>query len=228
MPARTGAQFLRGLRDGRQVWLGARPHRRSDRASRRCAAPPRRSPKCSTCITSTPDDCLMPDPETGEPINVSHMIPRSREDLLRRHKPALERRRVLRRADGAHAGLHERHLCRVCRPAATSGRSTATRKARTNLVRVPEGAGARRPSLTHTIVHSTVDKAPRPRAGGLRRRRSCTRWRRPRTASWCAARACWRRWRRSPTRSRSIPASRCPMPTGATRCPSASRWTRRG
>ena len=26
----------------------------------------------------------MPDPETGEPIQVSHMIPRSREDLLRR------------------------------------------------------------------------------------------------------------------------------------------------
>ena len=28
----------------------------------------------------------MPDPETGEPIGVSHMIPRSREDLARRHK----------------------------------------------------------------------------------------------------------------------------------------------
>ena len=33
-----------------------------------------------------PDDCLMPDPETGEPINVSHMIPRSIEDLKRRHR----------------------------------------------------------------------------------------------------------------------------------------------
>ena len=32
------------------------------------------------------DDCLMPDPETGEPINVSHMIPRSKEDLQRRHR----------------------------------------------------------------------------------------------------------------------------------------------
>ena len=28
----------------------------------------------------------MPDPETGEPINVSHMIPRSREDIIRRHR----------------------------------------------------------------------------------------------------------------------------------------------
>ena len=32
------------------------------------------------------DDCLMPDPETGEPINASHMIPRSRADLERRHR----------------------------------------------------------------------------------------------------------------------------------------------
>src|SRR3546814_17923110 len=30
------------------------------------------------------DECLMPDPETGEAINVSHMIPRSKEDLERR------------------------------------------------------------------------------------------------------------------------------------------------
>ena len=37
-----------------------------------------------------PDDCLMPDPETGEPINVSHMIPRSKDDLQRRHR-GLER-----------------------------------------------------------------------------------------------------------------------------------------
>ena len=32
----------------------------------------------------------MPDPETGEPINVSHVIPRSRADLERRH-PCLQR-----------------------------------------------------------------------------------------------------------------------------------------
>ena len=28
----------------------------------------------------------MPDPETGESINISHMIPRSREDLEKRHR----------------------------------------------------------------------------------------------------------------------------------------------
>ncbi|MBN8904581.1 MAG: hypothetical protein J0H57_26490, partial [Rhodospirillales bacterium] len=32
------------------------------------------------------EDCLYPDPETGEPINVSHMAPRSKEDIQRRHR----------------------------------------------------------------------------------------------------------------------------------------------
>ena len=30
--------------------------------------------------------CLMPDPETGEAIGLSHIIPRSREDLYRRRR----------------------------------------------------------------------------------------------------------------------------------------------
>lgn len=38
----------------------------------------------------SPDVCLVPDPETREPINASHMIPRSREDLQRRRR-CLER-----------------------------------------------------------------------------------------------------------------------------------------
>ena len=37
-------------------------------------------------------DLLIPDPETGEKINVSHMIPKSREDVARRHKGLHARR----------------------------------------------------------------------------------------------------------------------------------------
>lgn len=33
-----------------------------------------------------PDDCLIADDETGEPINISHMHPRSIEDLRKRAK----------------------------------------------------------------------------------------------------------------------------------------------
>ena len=66
-------------------------------------------------------------------------------------------------------------------------------------------------SLTHTIVQPTVDKATRRRAGGRQRRTPCARSPTPSTASSCAARACWRPWRRSPTSSRSIRPRRCPQ-----------------
>lgn len=85
MPARTGAQFLHGLRDHRQLWLGGQ--RVTD---------PRDHPALrggAEAIAETfdihhqfPDDCLFPDPETGEPIAISHIIPASRDDLKRRHK----------------------------------------------------------------------------------------------------------------------------------------------
>ena len=83
--ARTGKEYVEGLRDAREVWLGG--ERVDDvtthpaRARVLCA----RWPTSTTCSTSAPDVCLAPDPETGEPINVSHVIPRSREDLERRH-----------------------------------------------------------------------------------------------------------------------------------------------
>ena len=84
MTARTGEQFLKGLRGPRG--LGRRELRISDVVGRsqltgaaHALAEGLRSP-----ITSIADILLMPDEETGEPIPVSHMIPRSRDDLLRR------------------------------------------------------------------------------------------------------------------------------------------------
>src|ERR1700757_4444198 len=85
MPARTGAQFLHGLRDEREVWLGGQ----------RVGDPMEHPGLCGAAESIAavfdlhyqyPDDCLMPDSETGEAIPLSHMIPRSKEDLLRRHK----------------------------------------------------------------------------------------------------------------------------------------------
>src|SRR5258706_12096298 len=85
MPARTGEQFLKGLRGPREVWVDG--ERVSDVVDhpKLCGA--------AHALAEVFDlhhkhagICLMPDPETGEPIPVSHMIPRSREDLARRHK----------------------------------------------------------------------------------------------------------------------------------------------
>src|SRR5260221_5638964 len=85
MPARTGAEFLKGLRGPREV--GVDGERVSDVVShpKLCGA--------AHALAEIYDlqhveaaSCLMPDPETGEPIPVSHMIPKSRADLAKRAK----------------------------------------------------------------------------------------------------------------------------------------------
>src|SRR5665213_3673102 len=84
MGARTGAEFLKGLRDGqRQIYLGDE-----------LVEDVTEHPALAGAAHALADhfdmqhelaaDCLMPDPETGELINVSHMIPRSKVDLARR------------------------------------------------------------------------------------------------------------------------------------------------
>src|SRR5215467_4337762 len=90
MGARTGEEFLKGLRSRkRELWLG---DERVDDVTEHPALAGAAQALASVYDLQHehPDDCLMPDPETGEPINVSHMIPRSRDDLRRRHA-ALQR-----------------------------------------------------------------------------------------------------------------------------------------
>src|SRR5215471_1134875 len=85
MPARTGEQFLRGLVDNREIWVG------SEKIASPVDHPWLRG--AALALAEVFDlqhreagASLMPDPETGELINVSHMIPGSREDLQRRHR----------------------------------------------------------------------------------------------------------------------------------------------
>lgn len=84
MALRTGAQFLEGLRDGRQVWLrGARVE---------VTDHPQLAP-CARSIAEVYDlqhdptlrDLLtMPSPATGEPVSLAYLEPRSTRDLQRR------------------------------------------------------------------------------------------------------------------------------------------------
>ncbi len=84
MGARTGSEFLEGLRGtSRDLWLeGERvtdvpAHPKLGGAAQTLAGVFDRQHEYA-------DDCLIPDPETGEPINISHMIPKSKDDLARR------------------------------------------------------------------------------------------------------------------------------------------------
>jgi len=128
MPARTGKEFLTALRDERRIWVG--DERVSDVAAHPAFAGAARFVASLFDLQhEAAGACLMPDPETGEPINVSHLIPRSREDIARRH-------RCLERIAEWSVGIMGRtpdymNVTFAGSPGATtSGRPTATRRAR--------------------------------------------------------------------------------------------------
>ena len=86
MAARTGEQFLEKLRKTRRtVWL-------ADERVDDVTAHPALAGAAHTLAEvfdrqhRHADDCLIADVETGEPVNISHMIPRSVEDLERRNR----------------------------------------------------------------------------------------------------------------------------------------------
>jgi 4-hydroxyphenylacetate 3-monooxygenase oxygenase component len=157
MPARTGAQFLQGLRDNRELWLGG------DRVTDPMDHPALRGAACTIAAVfdlhyQYPDDCLMQDPETGEPIAVSHMIPRSKQDLLRRHK-------ALRRVAEFSVGLMGRTPDYMnVTYAGFAGRSdewgvNGNEEGAENLVAFQKQLARQDLSLTHTLVHAMSDKS---------------------------------------------------------------------
>ena len=84
MPARTGQQFLEGLKQPREIWVdGERILDVADHPALSGAAQSLAS--VYDLHHEEREICIMPDPETGEPISISHMIPNSVGDLQRRH-----------------------------------------------------------------------------------------------------------------------------------------------
>jgi aromatic ring hydroxylase len=159
MPARTGEQYLDGLRaTKRELWLG--PERVDDvsghpglaGAARSMARVFDRQHECA-------EDCLMPDPETGEAINVSHLIPHSRDDLWRRH-------RGLERIAEVTVGLMGRtpdyknvtFAGFAGRWKEWAGPEERNAAGADNLVAFQKRLRRADVALTHTLVHPTVDK----------------------------------------------------------------------
>jgi 4-hydroxyphenylacetate 3-monooxygenase oxygenase component len=96
--ARTGQQFLDGLRgDAREIWLNGEKithpldHPQLEAAARSMAA-------VYDLQHEHADEMLAPSPDDGRLVNVTHLIPRSREDLERR-------RRAVELTASATAGL---------------------------------------------------------------------------------------------------------------------------
>ncbi len=165
MAARTGNQYLAGLRDGREVWLNG--ERVCDvTAHPSLAAAARSVARLFDLQHEAADICLVPSPDTGESLNVTHLIPRSGDDLLRRHA-AIER--VARETVGL-MGRSPDYLNITL--AGFAGRADVWRmngndEGAANLVAFHKECAARDLCLTHAIVHPTVDKSmPDHAAGG--------------------------------------------------------------
>src|SRR5215831_12576315 len=157
MAARTGEQFLKGLRSPREVWVdGERIGDVVDHPKLRGAA--HALAEVFDLHHKQADFCLMPDPETGEPIPVSHMIPRSREDLARRGK-------ALRRVAEYSVGLMGRTPDYMnVTFAGFAGRPdewgiNGNEAGAERLVTYQKFLRRADVSLTHTIVQPTIDKA---------------------------------------------------------------------
>src|SRR5499427_9154224 len=160
MGARTGEQFLEGLRKTRRiVWVDdervddVTTHPALAQAARTLAGIYDRQHRFS-------EECLITDPATGELVNVSHMIPRSVGDLQRRN-------RGLSRISEATVGLMGRtpdymnvkFACFAARHTRWAGADGGNAEGAERLVRFQRRLAREDLSLTHTIIHPTVDKA---------------------------------------------------------------------
>jgi 4-hydroxyphenylacetate 3-monooxygenase len=169
MAARTGQQFLDRLRKTiRTVWLG-------DERVDDVTTHPELAGAAHTLASvfdrqhDYPEECLIPDPETGEAINISHMLPRSAEDLKRRN-------RGLSRISEATVGLMGRtpdymnvkFACFAARHAMWAGPDQGNEEGAQNLVRFQRRLACEDISLTHTIIHPTIDKVTDGRIVGNR------------------------------------------------------------
>jgi 4-hydroxyphenylacetate 3-monooxygenase len=156
MSARTGEQFLRGLVDDRSIWVGG--EKVSDVANHPAFSGAAHAlAEVFDLQHREADVCLMPDPETGEPINISHIIPRSRDDLIKRHK-------CLERISEFSVGLMGRTPDYMnVTFAGFAGRDdewavNGNEEGAANLVKYQKYLARNDISLTHTIIHTTVDK----------------------------------------------------------------------
>jgi aromatic ring hydroxylase len=84
--ARTGEQFLAGLREGeREIWLnGERITHPLEHDQLRAAA--ESMARVFDLQHEHADEMLVPSLDDGRLVNVTHTIPRSREDLERRRR----------------------------------------------------------------------------------------------------------------------------------------------
>lgn len=164
MGARTGKEYREGLSRSRAIWLeGERVEDVTEHPA--FAGAVRTMVELYDLQHEHADVCLVAHPETGDLVNVSQVIPRSRADLERRHAG-------LRRVAEHTVGLMGRTPDYLnVTLAGFAGRTDVwgadgNAEGAARLVAYHDDLVRRDLALTHTIVHPTVDKAlPEVEAG---------------------------------------------------------------
>lgn len=159
MGARTGAQFLDGLRrTAREIWVDGEKigdvtsHPKLRGGAESLAAMFDRQHAYAA-------ECLYPDPETGAPTNVSHMIPRSKDDLYRRHAG------IVRLSEGSMGimgrtpdYMNMKFAAFASAPRVWAGADKSNERGAQNIVDFQRRLARDDLSLTHTIILPTIDK----------------------------------------------------------------------
>jgi 4-hydroxyphenylacetate 3-monooxygenase oxygenase component len=159
MGARTGAQFLEGLRrTRREIWVDG------ERMEDVTAHPKLRGGAESVAAMFDRQhryaaECLFAAPETGQPTNVSHMIPRSRDDLWRRHAG------LVRLSEGSMGimgrtpdYMNMKFAAFASSPAVWAGAGGRNERGARNIVDFQRHLSRGDLALTHTIIQPTIDK----------------------------------------------------------------------
>lgn len=159
MGARTGSQFLDGLRKtSREVWVDG------ERIEDVTTHPKLRGGAESLAAIfdrqhAYAAECLFAHPRTGAPTNVSHMIPRSKADLYRRHVG-------LTRLSEASMGIMGRTPDYMnmkfsgfaSAPQVWAGGDGRNERGARNVVNFQHHLSDADLALTHTIIQPTIDK----------------------------------------------------------------------
>ena len=159
MGARTGKEFLEGLqKTNRAIWVDG--ERIDDVTSHpKLAGGAQSLASIFDRQHEFADECLFDDPETGEPTNLSHIIPRSHGEIRRRQG-------ALTRLSEGTVGLMGRtpdymnmkFSGLASAPWVWAGANHQNAQGAQNLVDYQKLLAREDISLTHTIIQPTVDK----------------------------------------------------------------------
>jgi 4-hydroxyphenylacetate 3-monooxygenase oxygenase component len=167
MGARTGLEFLDGLRrTRREIWVDG------ERISDVTSHPKLRGAAESLAAHfdrqhAYAEECLYAHSESGEPTNVSHMIPRSREDLRRRHAG------LVRLSEGSMGlmgrtpdYMNMKFAAFASAPKVWAGADGRNERGAHNIVGFQRRLSQADIALTHTIIQPTIDKRTDSRVVG--------------------------------------------------------------